>query len=110
MIDRPIKLADAIRSLYPLASFTIYANDYNQIIWDNDNIPFPSEESLNKEVIRLEEERIRLQYRVFRESAYPPIGDQLDALYHAGVFPEEMTAQIKAVKDLYPKPIEGGVE
>ena len=36
--------------------------------------------------------------------------DIQDALYHAGVFPEEMTAQIKAVKDLYPKPVEGGVE
>ena len=34
---------------------------------------------------------------------YPPIGDQLDALFHAGVFPEEMAAKIQAVKDAYPK-------
>ena len=34
---------------------------------------------------------------------YPAIGDQLDALYHAGVFPDDMAAQIKAVKDKYPK-------
>ena len=38
-----------------------------------------------------------------REEAYPPIGDQLDALFHAGVFPEEMAAQLKAVKDQFPK-------
>ena len=38
-----------------------------------------------------------------RRSEYPAIGDQLDALFHAGVFPAEMTAQIQAVKDKYPK-------
>ena len=38
-----------------------------------------------------------------RRREYPYIGDQLDALYHAGVFPSEMTAKIKAVKDKYPK-------
>ena len=38
-----------------------------------------------------------------RREAYPNIGDQLDSLYHAGVFPEDMTAKIKAIKDKYPK-------
>ena len=109
MIDRPVKIADAIRSLLPSASFTIYANDYKQIIWDSEDIPIPSFDEVKDEVSRLESERLRLRYRLLREPEYPPIGDQLDALYHAGVFPEEMTAQIKAVKDLYPKPTEGGV-
>ena len=38
-----------------------------------------------------------------RRSEYPAIGDQLDALFHAGVFPADMAAQIQAVKDKYPK-------
>ena len=38
-----------------------------------------------------------------RRMEYPYIGDQLDALYHAGVFPTEMAAKIKAVKDKYQK-------
>jgi hypothetical protein len=38
-----------------------------------------------------------------RVSEYPAIGDQLDALFHAGVFPDDMAAQIQAVKDKYPK-------
>ena len=38
-----------------------------------------------------------------RKSEYPSIGDQLDALFHAGVFPDDMAAQIQAVKDKYPK-------
>jgi hypothetical protein len=42
-------------------------------------------------------------YKENRVKEYPPIGDQLDALYHAGVFPAAMTASIKAIKDKYPK-------
>lgn len=42
-------------------------------------------------------------YQENRVAEYPPIGDQLDALYHAGVFPDAMAATIKAVKDKYPK-------
>jgi hypothetical protein len=42
-------------------------------------------------------------YAEKRASEYPSIGDQLDALFHAGVFPAEMAAQIQAVKDKYPK-------
>jgi len=38
-----------------------------------------------------------------RKNEYPSIGDQLDALFHAGAFPDDMAAQIQAVKDKYPK-------
>ena len=44
-----------------------------------------------------------LTYAEKRALEYPPIGDQLDALFHAGVFPPEMAAQLQAVKDKYPK-------
>ena len=42
-------------------------------------------------------------YRDNRKGEYPDIGDQLDALFHAGVFPEDMASTIQAVKDKYPK-------
>ena len=42
-------------------------------------------------------------YKRQRVQEYPPIGDQLDALFKAGVFPAEMAAAIQAVKDKYPK-------
>jgi hypothetical protein len=45
-----------------------------------------------------------LPYGQQRVLEYPSIGDQLDALFHAGVFPESMAAQIQAIKDKYPKP------
>ena len=43
------------------------------------------------------------EYARNRQAEYPPIGDQLDALFHAGVFPADMAAQLQAVKDKYPK-------
>ncbi len=43
-------------------------------------------------------------YGELRAGAYPSIQDQLDALFHAGLFPAEMAAQIQAVKDKYPRP------
>ena len=42
-------------------------------------------------------------YKNQRVFEYPPIGDQLDALFHAGVFPDDMAAKIQAVKNKYPK-------
>ena len=42
-------------------------------------------------------------YAQKRKAAYPDIGDQLDSLYHAGVFPDDMAAKLKAVKDANPK-------
>mgnify|MGYP003149874424 CR=1 FL=1 len=44
------------------------------------------------------------EYIEERTNMYPPIGDQLDALFHAGVFPEEMASKLAAVKATYPKP------
>jgi hypothetical protein len=43
------------------------------------------------------------EVRRMRDKMYPTIGDQLDALYHAGVFPTEMANKIKSVKEKYPK-------
>ena len=44
-----------------------------------------------------------LEYARNRQPLYPAIGDQLDDLYHAGVFSAEMTATLKKVKDDNPK-------
>lgn len=43
-------------------------------------------------------------YRAQRAAAYPPIGDQLDALWKGGDAAAEMLAQVQAVKAAYPKP------
>ena len=53
---------------------------------------------------QMEADAAAIQYQYDRKNEYPSIGDQLDALFHAGVFPADMAAKIQAVKDAYPKP------
>lgn len=42
-------------------------------------------------------------YRYARAMEYPPIGDQLDALWKGGEAAAEMLAKVQAVKAKYPK-------
>jgi hypothetical protein len=42
-------------------------------------------------------------YKYQRATEYPPIGDQLDALWKGGEAAAEMLAKVQAVKSKYPK-------
>ena len=42
-------------------------------------------------------------YKYQRAAEYPPIGDQLDALWKGGAEAEAMLAKVQAVKAKYPK-------
>jgi len=42
-------------------------------------------------------------YKQLRAREYPPIGDQLDALWKGGDAATEMLAKVQAVKTKYPK-------
>mgnify|MGYP006275019633 CR=1 FL=1 len=65
----------------------------------------PEEEALlDAEFAKIDFSKIYMEQRRYE---YPNIGDQLDALFHAGIFPPEMQAKIQAVKDKYPKPQQG---
>ena len=43
-------------------------------------------------------------YKYNRVKEYPPIGDQLDALWKGGDAAAEMLTKVQAVKTKYPKP------
>ena len=94
---------DAIQALEPEAEFSI---DGETLIWHSDSIQQPTEEAINQKMAEMDAEYENNEYARNRAVAYPSIGDQLDALFHAGVFPEDMAATIQAVKDKYPKPTE----
>lgn len=73
------------------------------------DVPFTPEEEaewdLREAAHAAEQAEIqRTQYQRDRAAEYPSIGDQLDALFKAGVFPADMAATLQAVKDKYPKP------
>lgn len=102
-LDTPPLLADAILSLKPDAGF-ICGDTYESIVWDEGQTDLPTQEAIEAELERITTLWEESDYRRNRKFQYPSIGDQLDALYHAGVFPEEMAAEIAAVKSKYPKP------
>ncbi len=62
----------------------------------------PTDKQINDKVAELKADDVAKKYQ--QDRIYPPIGDQLDALSHAGVFPKEMADKLKAVKDAHPKP------
>ena len=90
----------AIRNTHSNVKFTdddgAYDIDHNLVVLD--------ENAIATEMDRLTTENTATAYKRERHRQYPTIRDQLDALYHAGAFPDEMAAKIKAIKDQYPKP------
>ena len=95
-------IINAIISINPKAKVSVSGNDVKQITWHDDTTPISEKHILAKEK-ELQDAYDKVKYQRDRAVEYPSIGDQLDALYHGGVFPKEMADLIKSVKDKYPK-------
>ena len=89
----------AIRNTYP-SVVTIRGDDAFDA---NDNPVSIDETAVQAEISRLQAEYDSQEYARNRASAYPPIGDQLDMIYHAGLGGDAFQAAISAVKQEYPK-------
>lgn len=96
-------ITKAIINLRPNAKWSVDGDTYAGITWLDTEQTQPTEAEINAEVVRLQAEYDAKEYARKRAVEYPAIGDQLDALFHAGVFPADMAAAIQAVKDKYPK-------
>ncbi len=81
-----------------------YEEDGSQDDLIGQKIQITKEEADALDLQRQQQQFNSLSYVLKRQSNYPLIGDQLDALFHAGLFPEEMAKKIQAVKDQFPKP------
>ena len=99
---------DAIRSLfqekYPTKefSFTGDSEDVSSITLSKDGSKLDiTQAQVDERKAVLQAEYDAQAYA--RNRFYPEIGDQLDDLYHAGVFSADMTAKLKKVKDDNPK-------
>ena len=73
----------------------------NLVIHSDDSKP--TEQECIDGVAALQAEYDSQEYARNRASAYPPIGDQLDMIYHAGLGGDAFQAAISAVKQEYPK-------
>jgi hypothetical protein len=98
-----ITLAYTISQLYPDADWVLEGFDYSGLKWKSTDIPKPTQLELETEQARLQAEYDAKGYARNRAPEYPSLGDQLDDLFHNGMFSEEMRAKIQAVKNKYPK-------
>jgi len=94
-------ISKAIESLRPGAEWVLVDDN---LTWKDKVQSRPTDEEIAVEATRLHQEWLSKEYQRLRAPNYPPISEQLDSLFHAGVFPPEMTAKIQEIKDRYPKP------
>jgi hypothetical protein len=93
-----ITKANALQSLRPNASWTIRGDDLE---WHDTEQTRPTDVQIATELARLQAQYDANEYQRQRAQEYPSIPDQLDTLYHSGL--DACKAQIKTVKDKYPK-------
>lgn len=87
-----IQFISALHIVYPQITRTVgetaYDADGNEVAYDKDAVQAYVDAHA---------------YIAKRAAEYPPIGDQLDALWKGGAEAEAMLAKVQAVKAKYPK-------
>ena len=99
----------AILSINPKAKVSVNAEDFEQITWLDGTTPI-SKADIEAKINKMANEPEQSNYAEQRRNAYPPIGDQLDMLWHT--IDKDILLQkryfdfyqtIKQVKVKYPK-------
>jgi hypothetical protein len=103
-MTRKPTLADAILSLVPNAQFSTeeFSDTNYNINWFQPTNPTVTKDQIETERSRLISIWESLEYQRKRVEAYPPIGEQLDIIYHQGL--DAWKEQIDAIKEAFPKP------
>ena len=94
---------DSIEEKFNTLKYVVGSDEIEKAIF-GEREGAPTWEEFKKEYDKQKAEYESFNYQRDRRDEYPEIGDQLDALYHAGLFPKEMADKLKAVKEKYPKP------
>ncbi len=76
---------------------------YENLVIHDDSKEKPTQEFLESELQRMQDEFDALDYARDRSEAYPSIKDQLDYIYHNGIA-KWKSDMVKPVKDAHPKP------
>ena len=107
--QRKPEITDAIKALRPISSFSLIANDYSTLMWNDSENAAPSESDVNAKLTELTTSYNAKSYQNVRETKYPSVEEQLDLLYHdmladKGDKTGDWFAAVKKVKDDNPKP------
>ena len=103
------KITQAIKKINPNAEIVLRGDDIDNIEWVNGTTPIPKAD-IEAKMNEMANEPEQSQYAQQRRNAYPPIGDQLDMLWHSIDQNPELKQKyfdfyeaIKQVKVKYPK-------
>jgi hypothetical protein len=99
-------IVKALQELRPKASWSLNGNEYENLVWTDEEQTKPTQQEVEDKIAELLEDFQSKEYQ--RERVYPSIGDQLDMLWHAidnGTLNKtsDFYTTIKAVKDANPK-------
>ncbi len=92
-------ISEAIAVLSPDGVWSVTEEDLDRIDWQSPDVEQPSKSAIQAKLTELQADYDSKQYQ--RDRQYPPIGDQLDEIYHKGL--TEWKKTIKAIKDKHPK-------
>ena len=97
-------IVDALNRLRPNAQWT-FAGDFTYacLEWQDGSSTKPTEAEVVAAIAVVDTEYVRNEYQRLRAPEYPPVGDQLDALWKGGDAAAEMLTRVQAVKAKYPK-------
>ena len=102
-------IAKAIKEINPSAQFKYSNQDFSTLTWLNGTTPI-SQADIEAKQAELQIEYDAKQYQRDRtvqpeNGGYPPIGDQMDMIYHDQVDgTTTFKDAIQAIKDAHPKP------
>jgi hypothetical protein len=101
-------LVRALESLYPGTHWEITNDDYDQLIWKEEDTPKPTLDELSEEKNRLLVIWNNTEYQRKRQYEYPSWQVLADAMYHQSngnnAPMEAYLAAVETVKTKYPKP------
>ena len=96
-----IDISAALTSLKPKAQWNLDGFDYSGLTWLDKTQTKPTEQEIELKLVELKYQEEVNVYQEKRKLEYPDWGDQLDQIYHKGI--DVWKADIKAIKDKYPK-------
>jgi len=99
-MDNSQKTVFALHKKYPDSEFSVHET-YETLSWLTEKYPKPTKAEFNEAVKEYKDDYDAKQYQRDRASAFDPIPEQLDQIYHDI---DGWKAKIKSVKDKYPKP------
>jgi len=103
-------IIEAILEIDPNANVSVNSDNINEITWHDGNPNNITKADIEAKIAKMANEPEQSQYAEQRRNAYPPIGDQLDMLWHSIDQNPKLKSEyfdfyetIKAVKVKYPK-------